>query len=341
MLHRGVHEPPGLPDVEHVHADPHFRETLDEALGDRTFDLVVATYGRMRVIAEYFERRTGHLVGVGGVPVYRGFIDPAGSKPWGTRLNAPEDSPLADAPHSPPFARMMVEAERAVMARGAGGAYRASYVRYPPIYGPRNVVPYEWAVVKRVLDGRTRMIVPDDGLWVISRCAAENAAAAIVSIVDDPETADGEIYNVADQEQLTVRQWVERVADLAGGALELVGIPSALAGSALHELLIAGARPHMLVDTSKIRRQLGYVDAVTVDQGLAATVAWLRDNPPTKQAYPVYSGVFDYELEDRLMSAYALAVEQVRAAAPDPVPAPEHPMPHPKSPGQTTDERGR
>ncbi len=53
ILHRGTHEIPEIgPEVEHIHADPHFRETLDAALAHRTFDLVLATYGRIRFVAE-------------------------------------------------------------------------------------------------------------------------------------------------------------------------------------------------------------------------------------------------------------------------------------------------
>jgi nucleoside-diphosphate-sugar epimerase len=42
IFHRGAHEPPDLPGVEHVHGDPHFPESISAALGSRAFDLVVA-----------------------------------------------------------------------------------------------------------------------------------------------------------------------------------------------------------------------------------------------------------------------------------------------------------
>jgi len=44
LLHRGVHELDIPPDVEHIHADPHFLETLEQALRKRTFDIAIATY---------------------------------------------------------------------------------------------------------------------------------------------------------------------------------------------------------------------------------------------------------------------------------------------------------
>src|SRR5215210_4555390 len=238
MLHRGVHEPADLPEVRHIHADPHFAETLTESLPAEDFDVVVATYGRQKTTGEVFADRCGQLVCVGGVPVYRGFLEPENSTPWGMKLWAKEDSAPADTadPPSRPALKIL-EAERSVLARAAAGDYQASYVRYPQIYGPRNIVPWEWAILKRVQDGRSYMILPDDGLWIISRCAAPNAAAGIMAIVDHPDVANGQAYNVADEDQFTVRQWAETVAGLAGGRLEFVGIPSLLAPSALAELL--------------------------------------------------------------------------------------------------------
>ncbi|MFF0108351.1 Rossmann-fold NAD(P)-binding domain-containing protein [Streptomyces hirsutus] len=342
MLHRGAHEPPGLPDVRHLHADPHFAETLEEVVGGQEWDLVVATYGRMRVTGEFFAGRTNQLICVGGVPVYRGFIEPQGSKPWGMKINAREDSPLADTAAVPAkFAMQILKAERSVMERAANGAYMASYVRYPQIYGPRNIVPWEWAVLKRIRDDRTYMILPDDGLWVIFRCAARNAAAGIMAIVDQPEVADGESYNVADDDQFTLRQWAEVVAGICGRPLDFVGIPSLIAPSAVNEFLAPASRPHMMVDASKIRTQLGHRDVITAYDALVETVEWLRDNPPTPEAYPMYTGRFDYELEDRQVAAYAKAVEMCRAEAPDEAPPLAHPMPHPKVPSLTGDERGR
>lgn len=59
MLHRGTHEPGDLPDVEHLHADPHFVEPLQAALGDREFEVVIATYGRLKAVAEAVAGRCG------------------------------------------------------------------------------------------------------------------------------------------------------------------------------------------------------------------------------------------------------------------------------------------
>jgi nucleoside-diphosphate-sugar epimerase len=342
VLHRGVHEPPDLPDVPHIHADPHFAETLTEALGDGQWDVVLATYGRIRVIGEVASPRCEHLVAVSGVPLYRGFVEPDGTRPYGMQLLAEEDSPKADAVASPSKSgSMILAAERAVFAAGEQAGIAVSSVRYPQIYGPRNILPWEWAVLKRIADGRRQMILPDDGLWIISRCAARNAAEVVLRIVDRREVSAGQAYNCADDVQYTLRQWADVVNDLAGGELEFVGVPSLLAPSAMAEWLAPGSRPHMIVSTRKAREELGYSDVVHPLTALQQTVEWLQRNPVTKAEYPLYPATFDYELEDRLIASWARAVERVSEEAPDVAPEQAHPMPHPKAPSLLADERGR
>ena len=146
MFHTGRHEPDGLPDVEHVHGDPFTAEGIAAALGDRAFDVTVATYGRVRLLAAHLAHRTGQLVAVGGVPVYRGYAYPQTMRPTGMRLPVTEDHPLV-APDEPtpeggaygvaPIRRT----EDALFALAADGAFRATVFRYPTIYGPRNPAP--------------------------------------------------------------------------------------------------------------------------------------------------------------------------------------------------------
>ena len=65
ILHRGSQEPAGLPDVEHIHGDPHFRASIDDAVGARSFDVVIAMYGRITHLAPAFRGRCEQFVGVG------------------------------------------------------------------------------------------------------------------------------------------------------------------------------------------------------------------------------------------------------------------------------------
>ena len=186
-------------------------------------------------------------------------------------------------------------------------------VRYAIVYGPRNIVPWEWSVIRRVRDGRRTMILPDGGLGITSRCAARNAAELVLTIVDRPGVADGQAYNGADAEQFTFRQWVDLVAGTLDAELEVVSLPIELAGAAHSALMpMPGIRPHLLLDTSKARRELGLRDVVTAREAMAESVAWLVANPPLGD---LPHDRFDYAAEDRLIAAYHRALDDVRRAA--------------------------
>lgn len=320
MFHTGRHEPDGLPPVEHLHGDPFTAEGIAAALGERTFDVAVATYGRVRLLAQHLAHRTGQLVAVGGVPVYRGYAYPGTLRPTGMQLPVTEDHPLVAADEPTPAGgaygvASIRRTEDAVFALAADGAFRATVVRYPTIYGPRNPHPWEWSVIRRVLDGRPWMIVPDDGRSVYARCAARNAAHGLLLALDRPDVADGRAYHVADERVLSQRQWAELIVDLMGGALEVRSLPGEVPspGWALtpyRNTLTA----HSFMDLARIREELGYRPVVDVETALRETVDHWVGQAHAMADHPHQLDPFDYAAEDRLMAVWEEALARLREA---------------------------
>ena len=89
----------------------------------------------------------------------------------------------------------------------------ATHFRYPYVYGPYQLQPREWCVVRRILDGRPHIVLPDGGLLLQSYGYTENVAHALLLCIDRPEVSAGQIYNCADAETLTLRQVVEILAE--------------------------------------------------------------------------------------------------------------------------------
>ena len=346
ILHRGVHEPAGLPDVPHIHADPHFEDPLREAVAGCDFDAVFGLYGRLEVMARVFAHRCAKFITVGGRPVYDGYLDPASAFPRGMRLLAAEDSPLGNEariadPKVAKFVGRMKAAEAAVMEQHAAGAYRACLFRYPYIYGPRAIGSLEWSIIKRVQDGRAHINLPMGGLVLNSRCAARNAAHYLMLALENPG-ADGEIFNCGDEQQYTLAQWVELIAGHMGARLDIVDVPTVLRWTVANVLFYAGTVTDMaLTDISKAKHLLGYRDLVSPPDAVAETVAWYRANPPDWQNQLLFPDRFDYALEDKV----AAALNELRTRFEPLKPQLEavHTYAHPKAPstGGKADERGR
>ncbi|MEW6033315.1 MAG: NAD-dependent epimerase/dehydratase family protein [Chloroflexota bacterium] len=347
ILHRGTHEIDLPTEVAHIHGDAHFPETLAEALGSHTFDLAIAMYGRLRHVAEALRGRTRRFIGAGGVAVYQNWFAPNHS-PEGLPYSIPEDAPLVTDPAMDSFACLMVQAEQAVMEGHKEGHYNATVLRFPMVYGGRQLIPGEWSILRRILDGRKHIIIPDGGLVMESRGYAENLAHAVLLCVEQPTRSAGQIYNIADEQAHSVRQWVQLISRAMGHDWELVSMPAILARPAVPYAMFArpgitesGALNHRVMDLTKVKRELGYRDIVPAAEALRRTVQWYLENQPERggEIEQRLRDPFDYEAEDRLIRAYKRSIRRLQ----DLYAAPKwrHPYPHPKKSGLLRDEAGR
>ena len=335
IYHRGEHEVPGVAGLEHIHGEPHFAETIARDLDGRRWDLVVATYGRIRLLAEALIGKTERLITVSGSPVVKrlpgvprlerdGYVEPGNG--------------LLDR---------IIETEQTVLRGHAQGHYVSTVVRYPYVYGPFSILVPEWHVIQRARDGRKRWIAPGGGLGLSTRCAAPNAAHTIGLAIDRPEVAGGQIYQAADDRQYTFREWTQMIARLLDYEFEFVDVPwsilpaptggGALGGGGSLSAVPQGGGPrsHDLVSNLKATADLGYSDAVAPEAWMRETVDHLLAHPP------VIDGVgnhlkpeeFDYAAEDRLLVWW----DGVLASAPSDagtIVTRRHPYPHPQRPGE-------
>ncbi len=344
VLHRGRHES-GLHDhLEHIHGDPHWREDIARALAGRSFDLAVAVYGRLRHLAEGLRGRTARLISVGGaLPVYKGWMAITEANPWEhmepTPLPLEEDHPLSVAGGVDNFSLQVRDSERSVMQAHRDGHYRATHFRYPIIYGPRHIGPPEWAIIRRARDGRRRLIMPGGGLALLSRGFADNIAHGIMLAVDNPSASAGQVYNISDDRLLHNREWVGLLCGMLQHEFELVEMPFDLLPDNFRAAPTQLLFPHhRVVDTRKIREQLGYRDLVPVETALRTTVDWYLEHPllPGGEMEQNLGDPFDYEYEDRIIDIYRTQCRTMRSEF-SRLPAVKvtwrHPYPHPKKRG--------
>ncbi len=152
ILHSGLHEVDFKQEIEHIHTDVHFRDTLEQALGDRRWDLVVAAYGRLKLTVEVMKGRTGRIVAMGGST---GSVADAQDPRWGP-LGRPANLNEANALHETDpdrnkFGYQMAQAEAALFNAHREGHFSVTQVAYPIIYGPRQPGNQDWCVVRRAL----------------------------------------------------------------------------------------------------------------------------------------------------------------------------------------------
>ncbi len=332
IFHRGVHEVELPNSVEHIHGDPHFIDTLEKGLGTRTFDLVISMYGRLRYIAQVMKGRTSRFVAIGGLP-YKALVF-GGRSPKGVPISIPETAPLITDAEQNKFTYLMTLSEQTVMEAHHQGHYKATILRFPQIYGPRQLAPREWSIIRRILDGRRQVIIPDGGLKLERKAYAENAALAALLAVDKPEDSSGQTYNVGDEKTLSLREWIQIIAHTLNYELELVSMPFSLARPSRP---YAGRAHHEVIDITKIKVEMGYKDVVPTEEAIQRTVNWYLNNPPQPggEIEQRLGDPFDYTIEERVIQEYEEAISRIRELASVGYKW-RHPYDHPHTPPTST-----
>ena len=142
------------------------------------------------------------------------------------------------------------------------------------MFGEHDPQRREEFVLRRVRAGRTRMPFGSGSTLFTRGYAGDVARGVRLALEAD---ARGEVFNLGEPQALTVRAWAERIAAAAGArarARDGAGrrLPDDLD-------LTAGGLQHLLLDTSKARRELGF-ETGDPDTVLRRSVQWHLAHPP-------------------------------------------------------------
>jgi nucleoside-diphosphate-sugar epimerase len=302
ILHRGWHEDESIPpEVRHIHADPFDEEAFTAALAGRQFDVVISSYGRLRMIANVMAGKTHRVVAIGGSPVFSGWFAPEINFPAGFPVPVPENFPRAanssDADHSLRTAR----AEREFLAHIEKGEFSGTILRFPYVYGPRQIQPREWSIIRRILDGRRAFVLPAGGRVLSGHGYSENMAHSVLLAVDS-EAAGARGYNCGDQQIFTKAQWIEIIAAKIGVQVEILMTPD-IPGHPTASIVGHRSADHRVLDVRDIETELGYADVVDPKTAIGRTTEWYLANPIERgsELEKNLQDHFAYELEDKFI----------------------------------------
>ena len=138
--------------------------------------------------------------------------------------------------------------------------------------GPRQVGHYGMVIprlVAQALRGAP-LTVYGSGDQTRCFCHVSDVVEALLGIIGAPE-AEGQVFNVGSQEEISIRELAERVRELTGSRSEVVLIPYDEAYEAGFEAM-QRRRP----DTSKIRNLLGWSPTRNLDDIVLSVAADLK-----------------------------------------------------------------
>jgi nucleoside-diphosphate-sugar epimerase len=291
IVHRGRET--NLPrTVRHVHIDfadlSEHVEDLTALRPDAVVDMIPFTRADVDRI-RLFAGRVARAVVVSSQDVYLAFGRGLGTEP-GKPVPTPltEESPLREVVVDASYDKVGVEEEAAAI-----DGLPVTIVRLPAVHGPGDKQHRLYRYLKPMDDGRPAIVL-DDALreWRWTRGYAEDMGRAIALAATDAR-ASGRTYNVSYERVFTEPEWVRAIARVHGWRGEVVCVR----GDDLPEPLRVDfdTSQDFAVDSSRIRTELGYAEAVDFDEALGRTIEWERENPPAEVA-------LDYAAEDELLA---------------------------------------
>jgi nucleoside-diphosphate-sugar epimerase len=311
LLRRG-RTPAVLPNgIREITGDRnHLSDSLPELRDfapDVVIDLIVSSEGQARGLAETFAGPSCRLVLISSMDVYRAFGVLHGTEP-GPPSPVPltEDSSLRQNLHV--YAKDSLKTLRAVFSwidddydkipaervvLGDGG----TVLRLPMVYGPGDPLHRFHGIVKRIHDGRDKIIFSKPMAdWRSPRGFVDNVAEAI-AVAAESDRAAGRVYNVAEPGTYSELEWARKIAERMNWRGEFVVLPVERAPR--HLLPPGNTAQHLEASSQRIREELGYSESVPLETAIDRTIEWEVANPPSGISFHQ----FDYSAEDAALAA--------------------------------------
>ncbi len=308
VYHRGQTEGAVPDSVAHIHGE---REALAQArpalasfAPDVVIHMILMTEAQAEVFTEALTGVAPRAVVISSQDVYRSYGRLIGTEP-GPPDPVPltEDAPLRDRlypyrgeqPHAADDPQRWTDdydkipVERVVMSEPT---LPCAVLRLPAVYGPGDRQRRFHSLLRRMDDGRAAIALDDaEADWRWTHAYVEDVAHAIALAALDARSA-GRIYNVGEQQALSLEERARAVAEAAGWRGRLVHVPAGRLPEAMRARV--DTRQDLIADSSRIRVELGYSEPTPLAQTYARTVAWERANPATDDD----PATFDYAAED-------------------------------------------
>lgn len=312
VLHRGQTASylPGLIHLKGYRQDLHaHRAAIGNIKPDVVLDMTPMSGADAQAVVDCLSGLAGRAVAISSGSVYRSFGILTRVEP-GEVNNAPsrEDSPLRTClfPYRGPKPRARddprnwldvydkIPVEQTFLQQDR---LPASVVRLPMVYGPGDPDSRLQPYLRRMLDRRAAIILHREGAaWRNSRGFVVNVAQAIARVV--MQGIPGAVYNVAEPDDLTEADWIQALGRQVGWSGMVRTIPNDWdwrARPCIEELPVeSNFAQHLRMDSSLIRRELGYCESVSVHDALRITVQRLMSAPLP---------VVDYFNDDLLLDA--------------------------------------
>ncbi len=294
LFNRGQYaKPEELSGVQVIVGDRKEPGQLVERLQGREFDaaidMVAYNAEDIRTSVQALQGQVGHFLFISTRSVYKEQAVPAPIR---------ETDRLEDDPRMV-YGYHKAMAEAALLEACRANGFPATVLRLPAVYGPYDYQAREWYFIKRFLDGRQQMLLPDFGWGVNQREYAGNVADQLAFLLGKPACI-GQVYNSGHRHFQNFRDLIHLAEELFGRRVELFGLPK-------EEIpwKVPLSEPGLYVLSTGKLEALGYCERHDLRTALLATIQYFVQHPvsgPWVFESRQNRSLFDYQVENQLIA---------------------------------------
>lgn len=198
------------------------------------------------------------------LPTLKCFINTATSSVYGA--HATDSEGVMPKPTSY-YGVTKLTAEQLVMARQREEGFPACSIRIFSIYGPRErpdkLFPL---VIKSILLNKPYTLFAGSEHHSRSFTFVEDAIDGYVAVLNNYQTAIGEIFNIGSETEFTTGEAIEQIEDILGKKAEKIIAPKR-----------PGDQLRTCANIAKAKRLLRYSPKTTLERGLSLEAAWFQE----------------------------------------------------------------
>lgn len=266
------------PRVERICGDRGDADSFFTALKGRTFDVVVDMIayeaGDSRTAVRTFRDRVDHYFHISTGAVYlvtQGYPCPLREEDY--------DRPLYPRPKGRDewwaYGYNKRECEEVLRKAHRRHGFPVTILRLPIVIGERDNTLRAYSYFLRLMDGKPQ-ILPDSGMMAQTYIYQGDIVDTVASNLQNAKSI-GEAYNLAQEEIVTLREFVLKAAYILKVDVELVDIPAKILaktplGTSFSPFF--GRRPFVM-DAQKARRDLRFC-STPFDAWMQNTIQWYR-----------------------------------------------------------------
>lgn len=257
-------------NVTHIKCDRSDSKKMIESVKDKFFDVIYDLCAVKREDSEgackIFAKKTKHFIHISSPAVYL----PSESFP------IKETFSVGRHPVWGEYGQNKLNTEEVLMKAHQSSDFPVTIVRPSYVYGTCNNIPREKFLFDRIQQDRP-ILLPNGGDAIIQLGHVKDLVHALILIANHPKRSIGEIYNISNNEYITLRGLTMLVGKIMGKKVNIISVDTKRMCIPDRDIFPFDNETYF-TDIKKVKKHLNFDSMYTLEKGFTEEYLFWKDS---------------------------------------------------------------